>query len=608
MPSAIQNKTKVCDIGQMSGLAVLFGLWMLGAAIPSYCAEFAPIRLGYSVGGNLDYLLQYNRVNNVPYMEQVYGLTVTTGVRAETFIWQPWLLKVGSNVGLSIGNRLQDKSARGSLNMVRTGEAKYRSIEGGVDFKLLSQSRFPFIAKFIRKDSRREVGLLSVASKELLEQLDFTQSYRTPRGNASIWANYKRDRRENELSQVGHLESRRIEAALLLSAGQTLSVTSVKTNEDSEILGRSLLADTLSAQHAYRDGELTLGTMAISQDLRPGSELLQYSTAGSWRPKGSNLTVTGGVRLYEQSSTLNNANTSYTGANLGVNYVVNKWLRLFGSVAIDDSNGTQTVSSSTVGNLAAAAQHHFDPLELWGLNYTRFITASVSNSSSLSNESRPSTHTSSGSSSNSSQSGSVRLQHGLLGDNAFSFGGSTSLSQDLYMVTLSRNNPRVELNHTGTYIKGIRKSSLRLSGRDSRDLTGDRKFFQSLSLQGSQSESLSGTSTMSGNVTARAVRSGFDAGPGSTGTSLTSSATLSYRNLRTLGVRNLIFNSNLRLISSELSGGTVGVSENESQGQYLWDNRLRYQIGKLKLEGQALWEEVRSANIVRILFHARREF
>ena len=607
MPSAIQNKTKVCDIRQISGLAVLFGLWILGAAFPSYCEEadgslgFAPVRLGFSTGGNIDYLLQYNKVNDVPYMEQVYGLTVTGGVRAETFVWQPWLLQVGSNVGLSFGNRLQDKSPRNSFKMARTGQSQYRSIEGGADLRLLPRSRFPLIAKFTRKDARREVGLQSIQSKELLEQLDITQSYRTPRGGGAIYANYKRDRRENELSQVGHQELIQFEGSLLISSAQTLSITSSRASENSEILNQSMFSDTLSARHTYRDGELSLGTMAIRQDLRPGSEFLQYSTVGSWRPKGSRLTVTGGVRLYEQQlNAFPTSTNAYTGANIGANYAVNKWLRVYGSVNIHDQNGEQSVASSTIGDLSVAAQHHFEPLKLWDFNYTRFVTANVSNNSRLSNDSTTA------SSSSNAQSGSVRLQHGVNGANALTLGGATTASQDLYVVTTSRNNPTVQLNHVGTFMKGIGKSSIRLSGRDTRDFTGIRRFFQSLSLQGNQHENVSSTSTLSGNATVRAVRRGYDAGPGATESSLTSSATLSFRNLRTFGVRNLIFNSNLRLISSELSSGSAGVNPN--QGQYLWDNRLKYQIGKLQLEGQALWEEVHSANIVRLLFHARREF
>ncbi|MDX8386695.1 MAG: hypothetical protein R8M11_09315, partial [Gallionella sp.] len=319
------------------------------------------------------------------------------------------------------------------------------------------------------------------------------------------------------------------------------------------------------------------------------------------------LLVTGGVRLFEITANTNavNAKNSYTGANLGANYTVNKWLRLFGSINVTDREGEQSVSSSTIGNLSAAAQHHFEPLTLWGFNYTRYVTGTVSNSSGLS---RRDEAASSSSSSSNTQSVSTRLQHSLIGKDIFSLGGSATVSQDLYMATTSQNNPQVQLNHTGTFIKRIRKSMIRLSARDSRDLTGNRVFFQSLSLQGNQRENITRTASLSGYATVRAVRTGFDAGPGSTQTSLTSSATLAYHDPRAFDVLDMLFTSNLRLISSELTGGSAGVNQSGNQGQYSWDNKLRYKIGKLQLEGQVMWEEASASNMLHLLFHARRDF
>jgi hypothetical protein len=589
---------RVCDLRQISG-AVALVLGLLAAASPLHCAEFAPIRFNYVTGGRIDYLLGYDRLNNSSVARQEYGLSVSGQVSAETYVVQPWLLRVGSHVKLSIGKMMMDQAPDNSWAMVRSNESRHQSITGGANLRLLAQSRFPLIAKFTRTDSRRRVGIFD--TKELLDQLDITQSYTVRGGGAMLWAHYKRDRSLNTFFQVGHKELFSIRGGGRTKT-YTMSLNFARSSEDSEIQPKSY-ADQLTVVHAYQGPEASLKTTANRHYASAGSEVVQYSTVGTWRARGTGLMVTGSIRLYDQFTAANNQRNSYTGANLGANYVVNKWLRLFGSLAVKDMNGDQAVSSTSVGNLAVSAQHHFHPLKLWRFDYTRFVGATIANSSRLLVESQVDS-----SSLGNSQAATARLEHGLMGQDVFSFGASARATQELYVNTQSQNKPQLQLSHNVTITKGIRQSSIRLSARDTRDLTGSRKFFQSLMLQGNQRESLSNFATIRGYVTVRAMRTGYSAESDPGTTSLNSSATLSYDNQRTFGVRDMFFTSMLNVMSSELSTESFEESLGARQGVYSWDSRLKYKIGKLGLEVRAVLSEVQSINTARFIFHASRIF
>ncbi len=584
-------------------LCILSGPLQAIAAEAGAVMQIAPIRFGYSTSGKVDYLVRYTNAAGNQRMEQVVGLGASVGAKAETFVWQPWFLRVGADTRFTVTSQINDQSNQNSLKLARTGEMLYRTVEGGANFSVLSQSRFPFLARFSRADNRREIGIINTQTSELIDRMDLSQEYRSRRGGTRLYANYKQDRHEDQNALVSHKKYTLLEASTLISQGQTIQINSLRTSEDSEVLGYATTFDNLTARHIYRNAELSLATIATQQTSNPGTEMLQYSTVGTWRPVNSRLTVVGGVRLYDNIG-LSGVKSGYTGANVGANYAVNNWFRLYGSVNVYDSNGVQSVSSSTITNLSAAAQHHFETLKLKDLNYNRFVSANVSNNSRLATDSNTNT-TSAGN----SQTASVRLQHGLQGSNVFFTGGTGSASQELYALTSSASEPLMQLRHSAIFIRRISRFRVSLSGRDTRDLTGTKSFLQSLALQGSQGQAVSSTSSIAGNITVRALRTGYDVGPSQINESLTSTATLQYQNSRAFGVRNMIFTSYLRAISADLLNNSSELSQSMSnQGQYTWDNKLTYTVGKLRLEWQGTVEEIRSANIVRLSFHARRNF
>lgn len=639
MPSAKQVKSKVIGISRKSGILVLAWL-LLGwsrqvlsaeeSAAPEPTLQLAPIQIGFSKGGRIGYLQRYDDMGGIKSLQRIYGLTVGVGVTAESFIWQPWLVKVGTHLNASVISDITD-SASNSWSMsklVRSGESVNRTITGGADLRVLPLSRFPFQASFARSDDRREIGLTKSQFATLTDTLSLSQSYRNPSGRSRYLLAYNLRRAEDIDSNVEKNNFLNLDISLQPFAMQTLQIDGVRERRTSTRTdGTNLMNNSLISRHTYRpDAAFSVATMASYLDTsyrlsqgqgETGLETLQFSSAGTWRPPDGRLTMTGGLRLFDAASRYNGTTTSkdsYTGANLGANYALNNWLRLYGSADVSDSQGKQTVSSLAISNLnlSIAAQHRPKTIKVGSFNYNRYIAANLSNSTTASSAKNSAGTTSAA---GSTLAFSLRLQHGLGSHAELGAGRLTSAVSQAVTTSTSRSStasrgssPIVNLIHNGSlsWLRG--RTGLRLSGSDTREMTQSKGYFQSINLQGSQSESFRGNGILNGDLTINASRQGYDAAPIPTTESMTSTATLNYINPRVFKVRNLVFRSSLRVISADLLQSNNMNQNTQNQGQYSWDNALTYTIGKLRAEVRGGVEEVRSSKQASLLFYVMRWF
>ncbi|MBI5428829.1 MAG: hypothetical protein HY938_00025 [Nitrosomonadales bacterium] len=638
MPRAKQVKSKVIGISRTSGILVLAWL-LLGwsrqvlsaeeSAVPEPTLQLAPIQIGFSKGGNIGYLQRYDDMGSTKSLQRIYGLTVGVGVTAESFIWQPWLVKVGTHLNASVNSDISD-SASNSWSMsklARSGESVNRTITGGADMRVLPLSRFPFEASFTRNDNRREIGLVKSRYATLTDTLRLSQSYRNPSGRSRYLVTYNLGRAEDIDSNVEKNSLVNLDISLQPFTRQTLQIDGVKERRTSTLTDSTYLNNSFISRHTYRpDAALSVATMASYSDTgyrfsqgqgETGLETLQFSSAGTWRPPDSRLTMTGGLRLFDASSRYNGTSTSqdsYTGANLGANYALNNWLRLYGSADVSDSQGKQTVSSLAISNLnlSIAAQHRPKAIKVGSFNYNRYIAANLSNSTTASSAKNSAGTTSAA---GSTLAFSLRLQHGLDSNAELGTGRLTSAVSQALTTSTSRSStasrgtsPIVNLIHNGSlsWLKG--RTGLRLSGSDTREMTQSKGYFQSINLQGSQSESFRGNGILNGDLTINMSRQGYDAAPIPATESLTSTATLNYINPRVFKVRNLAFRSSLRVISADLLQSNSMNQNTQNQGQYSWDNTLTYTIGKLRTEVRGVIEEVHSSKQASLIFFVSRWF
>ena len=616
MPRAKQVNSETGGVNRLAGVSLLMGL-ILGWIGPVLSAEepaaetgmqLAPVSISFSKYGGLDYLLRYDKVGASQAMQQTLGLMVGAGVRAESFIWQPWLVQVGGDVNASAGLGLVD-SARNSISMTRSGESFYRTLSGGARLRALPRSRFPFEASFNRSDNRREVGLVKTEYATLTDTFKVSQAYRNRTGRSRYLMTYTQQRAEDNNAQVTSSKLLNFDVSLQPTPLQTLQFNAVRGRRDSSYTNTGAMNQDVIARHSYRPWmSFSLATLAsrssneeYSQQKK--SETSQLSSTGTWRPVGSRLTMTGGVRLFDTSS--GGGKSGYTGANLGANYALTNWFRLYGSVNVyDDTQGTQTVSSTTISNLSAAAQYRPNAIKVGEYSYNRFVAANLSNNTT-SVAGAPAAPA--GGSSSTSQTFSLRLQHGL--DRSAPWSGGqlrSAVHQGVSTTANSIRQPSVRLTHGGNLGWHKKRGMVRLSVSDSRSMNGAKSYFQSINLQGSQSERLEGSATLRGNITINASRQGFEAEPVTD--SLTSTAGLSYIDMRVFNTRDAVFKSTLQVMSADLLQSNDINQNTHNQGRYSWENELTYTVGKLKAELKGVVEEVHSSKRTTFILHVSRLF
>jgi len=278
--------------------------------------------------------------------------------------------------------------------------------------------------------------------------------------------------------------------------------------------------------------------------------------------------------------------------NLGANYLFSPLIRLYGAVNVTDSLGTQSVN--TAAALTAAKRFtNFsgNATNLGGFRYSQHIggTISTSNTTILTSTNQTNIQGSS-----LSLNLGVYMGHAL--DKASQFGSgilATNLNQTISMgyspigpvssTDNSTNSSRYSISNLLTAgsvswhrSEGKETTQLRLSGSDNRRLTGERSVFQLINLQATRTQSISAQEYLRGNLTAQATRQDSPSVINTPNT-ITTSADLNYQNNRTFKVRNLIFESILRLSDTGISL----VSRN--QMTRTWDNNITYRIGRLNL-------------------------
>ena len=574
--------------------------------------RLAPIGLRTYTGGSVDYLLEHDRYAGRKFTRQQFGLILNAGIQLQSYIWQPWIAQVGADLDGKATLSTTDLAVD-NQHMRRSYHRIGRTISGGMGLKLLPRSRLPFSARFRRADDRSEMGGGKSSYGALTDSLDLTQDLTNRWNSAKFNGAYHRLRKEDYLANVDHDETINLRFILAPTRAQIMEINSIRSGGDRSVNNSTYNSKNLTARHVYRAGGVfSLATLASKFNMNnsldgtvSGLDNLQFSSAGTWRPT-TELTVTGGVRLFENQYTVANKSlpvNSVSGANLGANYALYKWLRLYGSVSVMDSNGAQSVTSTALSNLSVSAQHQAKAIKLGEFDYTRFVRATLANNtSSVRNQANNS------STSTTYQSYSLLFQHGLSHNTQLRSGRLNSrIDQTLTNSGRSQSLPATSVLHTGTLKWQRSLTSIRLSANDKRSSNGNRPYFQSINLQASQAERLADGGGLSGNLTVNRQRQGYDQGISKITDSLTATAGLTYAHTRFLDVPKLTFSSSLTVVSADLLQSNYMNQNSQNQGRYAWDNRMGYRVGKLTTELKGIVEEVQTSRHVGLMFHVRRD-
>ena len=554
------------------------------------------------------------------------GSTASTGhvyegrLRANSYIWQPYIALVSGDFALTSLRSQDSSSDAASNNLVGT------SISGTGSLSIFPQSRFPFQASLSLSDSRSDGSFSD--SNISRRRLGMMQQYRPAVGSWFASGSYDRSELDGDF---GSDIVDRLSGNYNNQMGRhSLSVNGdISKNRSSDGSTTSFFA---SASHGFRySEELFLNTVANIVDQRVsfragGASVanrvgsMQLFSFANWSPVESKWRGSGNVRYFQtysdSSGGSNNSQRNIAGS-ASLSYQASRNLSLSGTLSAStnldgDSTTSQSLSSSYSG----------DAISLGAFSYNWFSSASASNASSSSGDSV--------------RAISASLGHSLSRFWMFGQGAGVSMSLNqsvgssratgsgaVSSTTLSHGASVSLSANAGESLNGFLSASV----SDNRSMGDETSSFQMLNVQLSGNWRINPLSELHSNLTwqlSRQNASGnsfvitdefgrpiiIDESSKSRNSSL--SGALGYGHRRFLGVRGLRYRLDFRANTNDTATarrfGDPDAGRAEDQVTLDLDQRLMYSIGRLDTELQYRVGEVQGRRQDLIFLRASRAF
>mgnify|MGYP001821965886 FL=1 len=595
-------RSRVFGTGRKIALA------LLSAAAASYVgvavAEVAPI----DHDGYLEY--QFRATRNVAGSGNDQHLA-TWRARASTFVWQPYLLLLNGNIGLT-RTRNQDSVVKNDGTIVT----------GALTADAFARSTFPLRLYFERRDSRVDGDLFD--SDFTTRNWGFMQQLASRRNGGRLSLEYRASDTD-EVSVNGSTSKRRFGSELWQLTGNRafgrndfrLLTSNLKLERDVPMQMRD--RTLLSLRHQFRGSlRFNIDDTLFYSDERlnlHGSEqlrrFLQFNGYSNWRPDTAKpLLVIG--RLVAQGVEAGNGTTRSSHNFLlsgTATYQYSPRLTFAGSAGVNGSGG-DNADSRTGTFQRLRGTYRGAPLGLGSVFYNWGGTVDLGNR----RESNGTDET--------VQAFGAGFNHGM--SRVSSFGGGRqlqfSITQTVSALADTQDRRSQSLVHTAyatlTQQRGRSSGYLRFSISDRR-LYGDRiDEFQLLSLQASSRIQLSRTRSLNGgfslqvsNNTMPMIMNGDTAMMDRD--SFTYSVNLSYVDRELFNVRALSFVSVLRYLSAEFRDDDLFGRDDEfdpSRSDSSWRNELTYRIGLLELRLLAEMRDINGRWNSQAYFSVRRYY
>lgn len=618
-----RDKNRATEVSRLSNWVLVTGL-VFGWSQPAFSDErshlqLAPIIFSTNVGGNIGYFFQSYSEGSKTSRQQTLGGDINLSVGARSYLWQPWFSRLSGSLGADISSALTHSSNSPNTKTVGT------VLTGESNLNILPYTRFPFAARAYRINTQADGFLSGINSNYIKSGLDISQDYRSLDGrlNSSARYNHATSRRGNSTPEAISNQLNFYFITHPLDSNNTFNVVGGMTKVEHPLQRDTYLTDSLVTTHLYQPNAVVsvsnlLSLVKANYTLTPiggtrqqnDYNSQQFSSFSSWRPEGSPLTLTGSARLLKVNS-LNNGNStsqiSDTNLNLGANYAWSRFLRMYGSVNVSDNSGIQTISTAA-GLSAQKGLGQQESINVGGYRYSRYFGASLGNqTTTTTNKNQTIT--------NSVQQLGGSVGHDLSKSTSLGSGFLTrDFNQGLSTLISTKGSPSTHFNNNGSLIwnsNGEKVSSIvSLRASDSRTLSNPQNFFQLINFQASRNERLVRNQSLLGNLTIQASRSG--ASGQTTPFTASSSADLTYRNERLFKVKNLSFESALRIQGREIELTKNMASQQDlatqSHTSISWDNNLDYFIGRLKIRLVTRILAVNNVTTTNVMFSMLRSF
>ena len=589
-------------------LLVLFALFSPATPLQ---AAFPPVRLW----GELGYDFRHERFDED---DKLSEHTTTFRLNGATFIARPWLAQVVGGVGL--GYRRAD---------VTTGDTNGKFLDGEITLRLFPFGPFPFLAFVQRRDNRQDEEISG--RDTIFTRFGFDQRYTSPRfGAFSLGYSHTeqeqkvrpddRNQRQNTQNTKDNIDEWRLRYAHGFGRHSiNLDATQNAIDRDAERQDTSRLFANL--RHSYSPGTAlsVQNRLTYSRDIRESepnltvtTPALEFSSISFWRPRTARpLLVSGFLRVRNAGTEteISRSEATLATATVGFNYQWRPRWQLNGNVS---ATGVKSESSNNnITSQRLGLNYSSRNFKLGRFDYSWFAGPQVNNVSAEDDSLQ----------SAGLDLGQTLRRTVLLPPRA---NISSSLRQGISLIEDSDGRSTQTLRHNGDISwarRGPRQiQRVRLSFSDSRAFGGggrqgiEDSEFQLINFQASIDQRLSRFSSLSGNMTIQATRNVVARDEDTTqiqadrGFLPSAAIHMTYGHNFVFRVPRLWFRSKLRFLSDSYFPLLDDPTGNRQREQIIWENRLEYAIGRLRLRLLGTLSDSDDAERAILLFQIRRIF
>lgn len=562
-----------------------------------------PIRWGGYSSIDLRHLTAQGQPPRAQLVEQV-------NFKAASYIWQPWIAQVSGELNLLTSQERVAGAAGSGI--------KSTTVTGGGQLALFPMSRFPFTASYSETDSRTSGELTN--NPYTSRRYGLTQSYAPLAGRSNYRLAY--DRSELTSDAFGTDKTQALSGSMNWSnASNTLSANGNRYTNTRSNSGDASSLNTVNVNHSYRPSttfavdslanysatQYHLVSDRLATDFR--SRLLQLNSFATWRPaENSPLFVTGGLRVYENSASVNGAgaDSRTISANAAATYALSRNTRLSGAgiVTQTSSEGGSTYVTSQTGGI----DHNSDVIKFGEYSYGWNTGANVGNQTGAES---------------SKQNLGARIGHQAnrniaLGDGSALFFNASQSYSLLYDTLLSTSQTLVH-NAGASWSRRLGESGtglLSLNGSDTRTTGYTAQHFQLVNLQATGQIQLNRWSSAGANMTIQATRQSA-ATPYLTSTPATradrfdisTAGSLSYQHMRVFDVARLRYYGLLNINHYQNRTRFEGdINAPIERVNWSFEQRLDYNIGRLEARLSMQVAEIEGRTNSMIFFRVLRQF
>lgn len=583
------------------GISIVAVLCLLAPALEPLRAQVGPI----DHDGYLEY--QYRLITNDELANNTLHLA-TWRTRASTYIWQPYILVVDGNLGLTRArNDFGDQANTNSI------------ITGGVAANVFARSRFPFRAYFESRDSRVDGDVFDVDF--VTRNWGFLQQF-SPRAGGRLSLDFRQSNSE-ELRVDGFRDSRDFSSRTwqingskatqrnsfdLLSSIRDLSREQPMQMETRKLFNlrhrfRTSPNFFIEDTTFYSDEDIDFGHTQVTR------RFFQFNGSTNWRPQTRKpLLVIGRVLAQgiDSGQMGSEAGSQSYVLSATANYQYSPNITVAGNFIVRSAEADDRPDESSVFQRLRTT-YRSDAVPLGRMNYLWGGSVEAGNRRDR-NEGKDTVQDVLG-----------IFNHSLTRNTMFSGGRSMQLSFSQTLSALADTDERREqtLIHsaylTWNRQNGRMSNYIRMSASDRRSF-GDREdTFQLVNLQASARMQMNRKRSWNGSITVQYNNSAATMAHDEVmdNSSVTYSADLSYMERDLFNVERLDFQSELRMMSANFRSDNPideGIAPDRNRNDSVWRNELNYRLGLLELRLLGELRQIESRLSSQVYFQVRRYY